>query len=129
HAGSTAQTWDQLALMVKASAEGAGLEFSVIKRLLTMTIDVVVHITAHAGRRCITGIDFDPERTLAAHGGRNPDGTPHRPLHAHVGPAPGGRSCCPGLNSRPARTSRSRWKSCATWCALSPVSTPTPSAW
>ncbi|NLW95296.1 P-type DNA transfer ATPase VirB11 [Luteimonas wenzhouensis] len=67
HAGSTAQTWDQLALMVKASAEGAGLEFSVIKRLLTMTIDVVVHIKAHAGRRCITGIDFDPERTLAAH--------------------------------------------------------------
>ena len=30
-------------------------------------IDVVVHIKAHAGRRCITGIDFDPERTLAAH--------------------------------------------------------------
>lgn len=66
HAGSTAQTWDQLALMVKASAEGAGLEFSVIKRLLMLTIDVVVHIKAHAGRRYITGIDFDPHRALAA---------------------------------------------------------------
>ena len=66
HAGSTAQTWDQLALMVKASSEGAGLEFDVIKRLLRMTIEIVVHIKAHAGRRYITGIDFDPERALAA---------------------------------------------------------------
>lgn len=67
HAGSTEQTWDQLALMVKASAEGAGLEFTTIKRLLRMTIDIVVHIKAHAGRRCITGIDFDPGRTFAEH--------------------------------------------------------------
>lgn len=67
HAGSTEQTWDQLALMVKASAEGAGLEFATIKRLLRMTIDIVVHIKAHAGKRCITGIDFDPGRTFAEH--------------------------------------------------------------
>lgn len=62
HAGSTAQTWDQLALMVKASTEGSGLEFNTIKRLLMMTIDIVVHIKAHAGGRYITGIDFDPQR-------------------------------------------------------------------
>ncbi|MDE1964036.1 MAG: P-type DNA transfer ATPase VirB11 [Xanthomonadaceae bacterium] len=67
HAGSTEQTWDQLALMVKASTEGAGLEFDTIKRLLRMTIDIVVHIKAHAGRRCITGIDFDPGRVAAGH--------------------------------------------------------------
>ncbi|MFC6838711.1 P-type DNA transfer ATPase VirB11 [Xanthomonas theicola] len=67
HAGSIGQTWDQLALMVKASSEGSGLEFSVIKRLLMMTIDIVVHIKSHAGRRYITGIDFDPERTLHGH--------------------------------------------------------------
>ncbi|HEX7815978.1 MAG TPA: P-type DNA transfer ATPase VirB11, partial [Dyella sp.] len=65
--GSTEQTWDQLALMVKASAEGSGLEFDVIKRLLMMTIDIVVHIKAHAGRRHITGIDFNPGRHLAEH--------------------------------------------------------------
>jgi type IV secretion system protein VirB11 len=65
HAGSTAQTWDQLALMVKASTEGSGLEFGVIKRLLMMTIDIVVHIKAHAGKRFITGIDFDPARANA----------------------------------------------------------------
>lgn len=62
HSGSTEQTWDQLALMVKASSEGAGLEFHVIKRLLMMTIDIVVHIRAHAGKRHITGIDFNPQR-------------------------------------------------------------------
>ncbi|WP_017463874.1 P-type DNA transfer ATPase VirB11 [Dyella ginsengisoli] len=67
HAGSTEQTWDQLALMVKASTEGAGLEFDTIKRLLRMTIDIVVHIKAHAGRRCITGIDFDPGRVATGH--------------------------------------------------------------
>lgn len=65
HAGSTTQTWDQLALMVKASPEGAGLEFDVIKRLLLLTIDIVVHIKAHAGSRYITGIDFDPEKRLS----------------------------------------------------------------
>ncbi len=63
HAGSPEQTWDQLALMVKASAEGSGLEFTVIKRLLQMTIDIVVHVKAHAGSRYITGIDFNPGRT------------------------------------------------------------------
>ncbi|WP_329743310.1 P-type DNA transfer ATPase VirB11 [Dyella sp. A6] len=65
HAGSTWQTWDQLALMVKASTEGAGLDFDTIKRLLMMTIDVVVHIKAHQGQRYITGIDFDPARQHA----------------------------------------------------------------
>lgn len=65
HAGSTEQTWDQLALMVKASSEGSGLEFNTIKRLLMMTIDIVVHIKAHAGRRSITGIDFDPARSFS----------------------------------------------------------------
>ena len=64
HSGSIGQTWDQLALMVKASSEGAGLEFNTIKRLLKLTIDIVVHIKAHAGSRHITGIDFDPQREL-----------------------------------------------------------------
>ena len=60
HAGSTEQTWDQLALMIKASPEGSGLEFGVIKSLLKQTIDIIVHIRAHAGSRFITGIDFNP---------------------------------------------------------------------
>lgn len=67
HSGSIEQTWDQLALMVKASTEGAGLEFNTIKRLLMMTIDIVVHIKAHGGQRRITGIDFNPQRTHEEH--------------------------------------------------------------
>lgn len=66
HSGSIKQTWDQLALMVKASSEGAGLEFATIKRLLMMSIDIVVHIKSHAGRRYITGIDYDPGRHAPA---------------------------------------------------------------
>ena len=50
--------------MIKASPEGAGLEFQIIKRLLMLTIDIVVHISAHSGQRHITGIDFDPEQRL-----------------------------------------------------------------
>jgi type IV secretion system protein VirB11 len=69
HAGSVDQTWDQLALMVKASNEGAGLEFATIKRLLMLTIDIVVHIRAHAGQRHITGIDFNPARAMGSGGG------------------------------------------------------------
>jgi len=65
HSGSTEQTWDQLGLMVKASNEGAGLEFATIKRLLMMTIDIIVHIKSHAGSRYITGIDFNPNRHLS----------------------------------------------------------------
>lgn len=64
HAGNPRQTWDQLALMVKASPEGAGLRFRTIKCLLMMTIDIVAHIKAHAGRRYVTGIDYDPQRVF-----------------------------------------------------------------
>ena len=46
--------------MIKASPEGSGLEFGVIKTLLKQTIDIIVHIRAHAGSRFITGIDFNP---------------------------------------------------------------------
>jgi len=66
HSGNTEQTWYQLALMVKASSEGAGLEFETIKRLLMMTIDIIVHIKAHGGQRYITGIDFNPTRVASA---------------------------------------------------------------
>lgn len=64
HAGSTRQAWDQLALMVKASREGAALEYAIIQRLLRLTIDIVVHVQAQDGQRRISGIDFDPARSV-----------------------------------------------------------------
>ncbi|MBB1471445.1 MULTISPECIES: P-type DNA transfer ATPase VirB11 [unclassified Luteimonas] len=72
HAGSTAQAWDQLALMVKGSPEGAGLEFATIQRLLMSTIDILVHISARGGRRHVTGIDFEPMRMTAGQAGGGP---------------------------------------------------------
>ena len=65
HAGSIRQTWDQLALMVKASSEGAGLALPEILHLLRLTIDIVVHLAAHAGERRISAIDFAPAGTDA----------------------------------------------------------------
>ena len=61
HAGSVDQAWDQLALMVKASPEGLGIEYSVIKHLLKQTIDVMIHIRCSNGKRVITGIEFTAE--------------------------------------------------------------------
>jgi type IV secretion system protein VirB11 len=64
HAGSVSQAWDQMALMVKASPEGSGLEYAVIKKLLRLTIDIVVHMQCYAGRRELTGIEFMAENNL-----------------------------------------------------------------
>ena len=62
HAGSVEQAWDQLALMVKASPEGSGIEYPVIKHLLRQTIDIMVHIRSAQGNRVITGIEFTAEK-------------------------------------------------------------------
>jgi type IV secretion system protein VirB11 len=61
HAGSVSQAWDQMALMVKASSEGSGLEFNIIKALLRLTIDIVVHMHCHNGKRQLSGIEFVAE--------------------------------------------------------------------
>ena len=64
HADSALMAYEQLALMINAAPEGAGLSYDVIRRLIMMTIDVSMHFMAHGGRRYITGIDFDPGRKL-----------------------------------------------------------------
>lgn len=61
HAGSVAQAWDQMALMIKASNEGSALEFDTIKLLLRQSVDIVVHMHCHNGKRELTGIDFVQE--------------------------------------------------------------------
>ncbi len=64
HAGSTSQAWDQLALMIKASAEGSNLDYAVIKHLLHLTVDIIVHLQVHKGRRLVSAIDFDPLKRI-----------------------------------------------------------------
>jgi type IV secretion system protein VirB11 len=50
-----------MALMIKASNEGSALEFSIIKTLLRQTVDIIVHMHCHNGKRELTGIDFVQE--------------------------------------------------------------------
>ncbi|MGE5864640.1 MAG: P-type DNA transfer ATPase VirB11 [Rhizobacter sp.] len=65
HAGSPALAFEQLAIMIQDSPGGANLTFDVIKRLLTLTIDIVVQFQNHDGERFISEIYFDPVRKLA----------------------------------------------------------------
>lgn len=61
HAGSTALAFEQLALMIQDSPGGANLQFSTIKRLLLLTIDIVVQFQNQNGKRFISEIYFDPK--------------------------------------------------------------------
>lgn len=66
HAGSASEAFERLALMVLQNPQGRTLPYDVIKRLLRMTIDIVVHVDNDHGDkgRHITEIWFDPENKL-----------------------------------------------------------------
>lgn len=64
HADSAQMAYEQIALMINAAPEGQGLSYDVIRRLIYMTIDISIHFANIHGKRCITEIDFNPERKL-----------------------------------------------------------------
>ncbi len=67
HAGTPALAFEQLAIMIQDSPGGANLTFDVIKRLLTLTIDVVVQFSkTDDGARSISEIYYAPEKKLQA---------------------------------------------------------------
>lgn len=66
HAGSPALAMEQMAIMIQDSPGGANLSFDVIKRLLTLTIDVIVQFQNVGGKRFISEIYYAPERKLEA---------------------------------------------------------------
>jgi type IV secretion system protein VirB11 len=66
HAGTPALAFEQLAIMIQDSPGGANLTFDVIKRLLVLTIDIVVQFQNHMGDRFISEIYFDPKKKLVA---------------------------------------------------------------
>ena len=66
HAGSPALAFEQMAIMIQDSPGGANLTFDVIKRLLTLTIDVVIQFQNVAGERFISEIYYDPKKKLQA---------------------------------------------------------------
>ncbi len=62
HAGSCALAFEQMALMIRESAGGAGLELPEIKRLLTLVVDVVVQFGHDDQGRYIQEVYYDPAR-------------------------------------------------------------------
>jgi type IV secretion system protein VirB11 len=65
HAGSCAEAFEQMTLMIRQSAGGAGLAFNEIKRLLTLTVDVVVQFGNDGTGRHVREVYYDPARKLA----------------------------------------------------------------
>jgi type IV secretion system protein VirB11 len=61
HADSARLAFEQLTLLVKESAEGRELAREDIRRLLHLTIDIVVQMSHREGRYRITEIHYDPE--------------------------------------------------------------------
>lgn len=61
HADSARLAFEQLTLLVKESAEGRELAREDIRRLLHLTVDVVVQMSRRDGRYRITEIHYDPE--------------------------------------------------------------------
>ncbi len=58
HAGSTKETFIRLAYMILQNPQGQKLPFELIVESLRNVIDIVVHISAHNGKRFITDIYF-----------------------------------------------------------------------
>jgi type IV secretion system protein VirB11 len=65
HAGSAELTFERMALMVLMNRQGRTLPYDIIRRLLYLVIDIIVHIhndTTEGKGRHITEIWFDPMR-------------------------------------------------------------------
>lgn len=65
HAGSTDEAFEQMTLMIRQSPGGAGLDVAEIKRLLTLTVDVIVQFGNDGSGRHIREVYYDPARKLA----------------------------------------------------------------
>jgi type IV secretion system protein VirB11 len=66
HAGSPALAFERMAMMVQGSDAGQSMSFEVVKRLLLLTVDVIVQFQNEHGDRFISEIYFDPEAALRA---------------------------------------------------------------
>ena len=85
HANSARLAFEQLTLLVKESAEGRELDREDIRRLLDLSVDVVVHMTRRDGRYQISEVYYDP---AAKRDGRRWAPSAPRSLASHLEPAP-----------------------------------------
>lgn len=75
HGESPAMAYEQMMMMIKSDPVGAGLDYSVIKRLIHLTVDIVVQIEVDkiTGRRRVVEIDYNPQRKYAISQGADHD--------------------------------------------------------
>jgi type IV secretion system protein VirB11 len=62
HAGSAELTFERLALMILQNRQGRTLPYDVIRKLLYLVVDVVVHVHSDPTGRYITELWFDPAK-------------------------------------------------------------------
>jgi type IV secretion system protein VirB11 len=66
HSESVNHAWSTLALMVKQSGVGRGLDYEVIRNLLGQTIQIVIHVKSIEKDRKVTEVFYDPVATALA---------------------------------------------------------------
>ena len=66
HAGSPALAFERMAMMIQGSPQGQSMSFEIVKRLLVLTVDVVIQFQNHLGDRFISEIYFDPQKKIEA---------------------------------------------------------------
>jgi type IV secretion system protein VirB11 len=66
HAGSPALAFERMAMMIQGSAAGQSMSFDVVKRLLLLTVDIIIQFKNENGKRFISEIYFDPEAVIKA---------------------------------------------------------------
>jgi len=73
HGENPAMAYEQMMMMIKSDPVGAGLDYTVIKRLIHLTVDIVVQIEVdkQTGNRRIVEIDYDPQRKYAIAQGKD----------------------------------------------------------
>ncbi|BBL36044.1 Type IV secretion system protein VirB11 (plasmid) [Nitrosomonas stercoris] len=73
HGENPAMAYEQMMMMVKSDSVGAGLDYDVIKRLIHLTVDIVVQIEVdrRTGQRRVVEIDYNPKRKYAIAQGKD----------------------------------------------------------
>jgi len=66
HTNSVQLAWSRLALLVKQSDTGQGLDYDVIRNLLAQTIDIIVQVNKTDRGRKVAEIFYDPVSTVMA---------------------------------------------------------------
>lgn len=66
HAGSPALAFERMAMMIQGSTAGQSMSFEVVKRLLLLTVDIIIQFKNENGKRFISEIYFDPEAVIKA---------------------------------------------------------------